>query len=347
MKRNKQKRANCSFTQYEAYPIDLLNKQSNVLDGTLSLRTFFEDDAFTKTSYIVPIACGYEDSGLPNIQDLCQFPHLFIGGDAGSGKSSFLNVILLSILLRNSPEDISLFLVDTKGEFQRYNRIPHLAIPVIKRADRAIATLYYLCEEMHNRFVGMSKLNVKNIDSYNDALQKTGKKKQPRIVFIVDEFKPLIDILPDETESLICRLAQLGRLAGIYLVISSQHITPEVFTDPLRINLHSQVAFHLASQRSSRIMLGNGEATKIQQPGKMILSRHLIHKAYTITTPYVTYSEINSVTAFFRDNYDKNYNLNILRAVKMKTSQLRKRRKRQNVHRLRRNISGNRKNHDI
>lgn len=334
MKRNRKNRANCSSAQHESYPIDLLNKQSNVLDGTLSLRTFFEDDAFTKTSYIIPIVCGHEDNGLPIIQDLCQFPHLFIGGDAGSGKSSFLNVILFSILFRNSPEDIRIFLVDTKGEFKWYNGIPHLAIPVIKSTDRAIATLNWLCKEMHSRFVEMSKLNVQDFSSYNEALHNRGKKKCSRIVFIVDELKPLMDMLPDETEALICRLAQLGRLAGIYLVIASQHITPEIYTHSIKVNLHSQVVFRLASQQRSRIMLGNDEATEILQPGKMILTRHLIHKKFNISTPSVSVSETKSVTSFLRNNYGRYYDLDILWAVKKKTYQMRKRRKRRYAARM-------------
>jgi len=327
MKRNKKKRANCSFAQYEAYPIDLLNQQSNVLDGTLSLRTFFEDDAFTKTSYIVPIVCGYEDSGLPIIQDLCQFPHLFIGGDAGSGKSSFLNVILFSILFRNSPEDIKIFLVDTKGEFKKYDGIPHLAIPVIKSAERAIAALYWLCKEMRNRFAEMSKLNATDIESYNNALQKMGRKICPRIVFVVDELKHLMDILPDETESLLCQIAQLGRWAGIHLVVSSQHINPEVFTELLSANFHSRATFRLASQRSSWIMLNNERVANNLRPGKMILSRKIIQKDFKMMTPYVTGAEINSVTTFLRKQYRKNYNLTTVRSIKKKSTQIQKRRK--------------------
>lgn len=325
MKRNKQKRANCSFAEYEAYPIDLLNKQSNVLDGTLSLRSLFEDDAFTKTSHIVPIACGYEESGLPNIQDLCQFPHLFIGGDAGSGKSSFLNVILFSILYRKSPEDIRLFLVDTKGEFKKYEGIPHLAIPVIKSAERAIAALYWLCREMRNRFIGMSKLNATDIESYNDALREKGEKTCPRIVFVVDELKHLLDILPDETESLLCQIAQLGRWAGIYLVVSSQHINPEVFTDLLSANFHSRAVFRLASQRSSWMMLNDKRAANNQHAGEMILSRLIIQTNYKMMTPYVSTTEIGAVTTYLRRHYGKKYDLCIIHDIKNRTRKMKAR----------------------
>ena len=327
MKRKKNAKVSYPFTQYESFPIDLLSEHTDNSTGSVSIRTLFEEDSFAKTSCIIPIACGYEDDGIPNIQDLCQLSHLFIGGDAGSGKSTFLNVILFSILFRNSPEDIRIFLVDTKGEFKWYNGIPHLVIPVIKNPDRAISTLDWLCKEMHSRFVEMSKLNVKDFNDYNEALQSSGKKKCSQIVYIVDEIKPLMDMLPDETEALICRLAQLGRWAGIYLVIASQHITPEIYTHLIQVNLHSQVVFRLASQQRSHIMLRNNEATKIQQPGKMILARHHIHKKFSITTPCVTVSEIRSVTTFLRNKYGKNYNLNVLRAVKKKTHQMRKRRK--------------------
>lgn len=315
MDETKLKQATPSFSQYKAFPIDLLSQQDNELRRSVSLRTIIEKEEFISSSAAVPIVCGYEAGGQPNIQDLCQFPHLLIGGDAGSGKSSFLHSLLLSIFFSNSPVNLKLFLVDTKREFESYQGIPHLAVPVITNAERAIVALDWLLREMLRRYAEMADVKATDFDSYCNALEKLSRKKHPRIVFIVDEFKPLMEMQPLETENLICRIAQLGRWAGIHLILSSQHMIPEVFTKLIKANIHSRVAFHTASPRSSRIVMDCEDAVDLRHPGEMILSRHLINSNFKMKAPYVTTGEIHLVTAYLRNHYGDNYDEDIVSSI--------------------------------
>lgn len=297
-----------TWQDYEPFPIDLLGRDKNEQAESPPLRTFLEDEKFLSLANNLPIACGREDDSQSNIQDLAQFPHLLIGGVAGSGKTSFLHAMMLGFFYCNSPADLKLFLVDTKCEFEEYHNIPHLAVPIITSAEKAIAALEWLCQEMIRRYTGMSEVKAIDITGYNRALEEQGKVKCPRIVFVVDEFWNLMHTNYHLTQELICRVAQLGRAAGIHLVLSSQHMITDVYTGQIKANIVSRIAFRTGSSLASRIVLDCEDAVNLRSPGELILTYGYKKTFFRMFAPYVAASEIVSVTAFLRNRYGKDYN---------------------------------------
>ena len=295
------------WDDYVPYPIDLLGRDKEQNTSSTPLRTFLEDDEFVSASINLPFACRCDADNKINILDLSQFPHLLIGGIAGSGKSSFLHALLLGFLYRNSPADLKLILVDTKGEFTEYDDIPHLAVPIISKAENAIASLDWLCKEMIRRYTAMSKVNEIDISGYNCALKERGLPNCPRIVFIVDELWDLMQTSYHPVQELICRIGQLGRAVGIHLVLSSQHMVPDVFTKLIKDNIYSRVSFCTGSELASRIVLDCEDAANLDCPGKMILTYGYRNSFYKMTAPYVTASEIRLATTYLRDCYGTDY----------------------------------------
>lgn len=316
MNTNKDNQTPQSVLPYRGFPVDLLSWHESDWSGTISLRTVLEAADFTLSSAAIPIACGHEADGRPNVQDLCQFPHLLICGDEGSGKTSFLHAMLFSIFINNGPEYIKLFLVDTKREFEEYNGIPHLAVPIISNAECSVAALDWLLREMLRRFAEMDEVKATDFESYHNALAKLGRKKHPRIVFIVDEIIDLMQIDPQNTENLICRIAQLGRWAGIHLILSTQNTIGEVFTKLITDNFHSRVVFHMAAPRAAKNVLECEEAVNLQRQGEMILSRRIIESNFKIKVPYVTACEISSVTTYLRKQYGTDYDVKVIRWIR-------------------------------
>lgn len=304
-----------SHFKQNVFPIDLLNRQNDETAAFASLRTIIENEQFLSVSVAVPVACGYEAGGNPNIQDLCQFPHLLIGGDAGSGKSCFLHSLLLSFFFSNTPAELKLFLVDTKREFELYNSIPYLTVPIITCGEKAIVALKWLLGEMLHRYAEMGELKVKDFDSYRNAIEKLGRKNVPKIVFVVDEMNDIMKADSLNAENLICRIAQLGRWVGIHLILSSQHVTPEVFTKTIRDNFRARAAFYMGSPRSSRIIMDCDDALTLRHPGEMVLLRNLTNSSIRMKVPYVTACEIHSVTAYLRKKYGINYDEDIANSI--------------------------------
>jgi len=296
------------WDDYMPYPIDLLGRDEGQHTSSTPLRSFLEDEDFISESINLPFACGRETDNQLNIQDLAHFPHLLMGGVAGSGKTSFLHAMLLSFFYRNSPADLKLILADAKGEFNEYHDIPHLAVPIITSAEKAIAALEWLCQEMIRRYTGMSEVKAIDIIGYNRALEEQGKAKCPRIVFVVDELWDLMHTNYHLTQELICRVAQLGRAAGIHLVLSSQHMITDVYTGQIKANIVSRIAFRTGSSLSSRIVLDCEDAVDLYGPGELILTYGYKKTFFRMFAPYVAASEIVSVTAFLRNRYGKDYN---------------------------------------
>lgn len=292
---------------YVPFPIDLLGRDKNEQSKSYPLRKFLEDDKFISSSIALPLACGYQDDGQLNIQDVAQFPHLLVGGIAGSGKTSFLHTMLLGFFYRNSPADLKLFLVDTKGEFEAYHNTPHLAVPIITSTEKAIAALEWLCQEMIRRYTGMSEVKAIDIIGYNRALEEQGQANCPRIVFVVDELWNLMQTNYHLTQELICRIAQLGRAAGIHLVLSSQHMVSDVYTGLIKANIVSRIAFKTGSSLASRIVLDCENATDLYSPGELILTHGYKKSFFRMLAPYVVASEIASVTAYLRNSYGVDY----------------------------------------
>ena len=294
-----------------ASPIDLLGRDKNEQNGSYPLGKFFEDDKFISSSIALPLACGCEGDNRLNIQDIAQFPHLLVGGIAGSGKTPFLHAMLLGFFYRNSPADLKLFLVDTKGEFEEYHNTPHLAVPIITSTEKAVAALEWLCQEMIRRCTGMAEIKAIDIIRYNRALKEQGRAICPRLVFVVDELWALINANYYMTQELICRITQLGRAAGIHIIFSSQHITPDVYAKTIKANINSRIAFKTDSPLASQILSDCEDAIDLRHPREMLLAYSYSKLHFKMTSPYITFSEVVSIAKYLRDRYGSDYNKNI------------------------------------
>ena len=210
----------------EKYTIGLAIK--NCVRPTIGLRDIMETQDFKKNDHIIPIAAGMDVLGKPFVFDLAATPHLLVAGTTGSGKSTFLNDIILSIVYSRTPEDVRFLMIDPKGvELTPYNKIPYMLMPVITDSRKALEAFKWTDDEMRKRYNTFSGYGVKNIEDYNKAVP--ADKKLPRIVIIVDEYMEMMFGAAKELETYIKSLSRLARASGIHLVLATQRPTADVY----------------------------------------------------------------------------------------------------------------------
>ncbi len=186
--------------------------------SVVSLRGVMESDTYKKKKTPLRIALGRDVSGVSIGADLGAMPHLLIAGATGSGKSVCINAIIACLLIQNSPDDLRFVMIDPKRvELVNFNGVPHLLGPVIVNTDEVVACLRWLAREMDNRFTLFAKEKVRNIDAFNDKMNKNGGDTMPFIIALIDELADLMLSAPEETEKLLTRLAQMARATGIHL----------------------------------------------------------------------------------------------------------------------------------
>ena len=223
------------------------------------------------------VALGKDIMGKPKLADLAKMPHLLIAGSTGSGKSVCTNTIICSILMRYRPDEVKLMLVDPKKvELSNYNGIPHLLCPVVSDPKKASIALQKLVAEMEKRYDIFSEKNVKNIDGYNDLIDKENKNKDEKlphmhyIVAIIDELADLMLVASKEVEDSIMRITQMARAAGIHLIVATQRPSTDVITGVVKANIPSRIAFAVASNIDSRTILDSSGAEKLLGKGDML-----------------------------------------------------------------------------
>jgi S-DNA-T family DNA segregation ATPase FtsK/SpoIIIE len=226
------------------------------------------------------LALGKDVSGVPVVADLKKMPHLLIAGATGSGKSVCVNAIVTSLLARLSPKDLRLVMIDPKMlELTGYNGIPHLLMPVVTEARLAAKALRFMVVEMQRRYQRLSRRGVRDIESYNDSLDKHAgltpevpedEAHLPYIVVIVDELADLMLTLGNEIEDPIARLAQMARAVGIHLVVATQRPSVDVITGMIKANFPSRIAFQVASKVDSRTILDQNGAEALLGRGDML-----------------------------------------------------------------------------
>src|SRR5699024_5902782 len=204
-------------------------------------------------------------AGKPIITNMAKMPHLLIAGATGSGKSVCINTIIMSILYKSTPDDVKLILIDPKVvELNVYNGIPHLLIPVVTEAKKARNALNWAVEEMTRRYKIFAKNNVRDIHSYNNKIKDNEEAETlPQIVIIIDELADLMMVSAQEIEDYICRLAQMARAAGMYLIVATQRPSVDVITGVIKANIPSRIAFAVSSQTDSRTIIDMGGAEKL------------------------------------------------------------------------------------
>lgn len=214
------------------------------------------------------VALGRDNAGNAHFADLADLPHLLIAGQTGSGKSVCINTLITSILYRATPDEVKLLLIDPKMvELTAFNRIPHLLMPVITDTRKATQALRWAVDEMSERYAKLAKAGVRNIDSYN---RLPGVTKMPRIIIVIDELADLMMTSAKDTETMICRIAQLARAAGMHLVIATQRPTVNVLTGLIKANIPARIAFAVTSGTDSRVILDHNGAEKLLGKGDML-----------------------------------------------------------------------------
>lgn len=238
-------------------------------------------------------AVGEDVDGEPVWANLADMPHLLVAGSTGSGKSSFINALLLSMLTRATPHDLRMVLVDPKMvELMPYSDIPHLLTPIVTETEEAVFALHSLVGEMERRYELMQSRRVRHVDAFNDL----GGEHLPYIVAVVDELADLMMTSGRELESLIVRLAQKGRAAGVHLVLATQRPSVDVVTGLIKANVPSRLAFATASAVDSRVVLDVSGAEKLAGRGDALFSPVGVSEPLRVQGAYVSDVEIEAVT---------------------------------------------------
>jgi DNA segregation ATPase FtsK/SpoIIIE-like protein len=267
----------------------------NAAAQLVTLRAVVQSPDFLGTHSRLAIALGADVSGQPVVGDLARMPHLLVAGATGSGKSVCINTVLAGFLLQATPAQLRLVLIDPKRvELGGFADIPHLLVPVVVEPDLAVTALRGLVQEMEGRYKLLAAHHVRNIDGYN-AL--AGVAQLPRIVAVIDELADLMMVAAAEIEELICRLAQLGRAAGIHLVLATQRPSADIITGLIKANVPSRIAFAVSSGVDSRVILDEAGAEKLLGRGDMLYLPVDQGKARRLQGAYVSDRELDRLIA--------------------------------------------------
>lgn len=288
-----------------AVGIEVPNKENS----TVMLRELLESKEFTGHKSKIAFAVGKDIGGNIMVTDIAKMPHLLIAGATGSGKSVCINTLIMSILYKARPDEVKLIMIDPKVvELSAYNGIPHLLIPVVTDPKKASAALNWAVAEMMDRYDKFAKLNVRNLEAYNEKIESVSEntedgsspkgKKIPQIVIIVDELADLMMVAPGEVENAICRLAQLARAAGIHLIIATQRPSVNVITGLIKANMPSRIAFAVSSGVDSRTILDMNGAEKLLGKGDMLFSPYGLPKPLRVQGAFVSDAEVGAVVEF-------------------------------------------------
>jgi S-DNA-T family DNA segregation ATPase FtsK/SpoIIIE len=244
------------------------------------------------------IVLGKDVSGAARVYDIAKMPHLLVAGATGSGKSVFLHSLIFSLMYRCSPQECKFIFVDPKRvELVHYTGIPHLLSPVVTDIERASAVFRWAVQEMERRYKLLETAKVRNIDGYNE---KSGFQALPYIVIIVDELADIMVSDPAQVEKSIIRLAQLARATGIHLVLTVQRPSTNVITGLIKANIPCRIAFNVASQVDSRVIIDQPGAEKLLGRGDMLFVPPDVSKPIRIQGSWVTEKEINQVVNYFK-----------------------------------------------
>lgn len=237
---------------------------------TVSLRDLMESNRYQRIRSPLAIALGEAVDGTPVAADLATMPHLLIAGTTGSGKSVMVNAIICSLLLRNTPDVVRFIMVDPKRvELTTYNGIPHLVAPVVVEVERIIGVLKWVTREMDDRYKKFSVAGARNIDDYNRN-RPADVEQMPYIIVVIDELADLMMLAPEEAERYITRIAAMARATGIHLVIATQRPSADVVTGLIKANFPARIAFAVASNVDSRVILDQPGAEKLLGRGDML-----------------------------------------------------------------------------
>ncbi len=286
----------------------------NRVKSNVYLKEIIQSHEYKDMDSPIPLALGKDVSGKPIVSSIDKMPHLLIAGATGSGKSVCINTIIMSILYKSSPDDVKLMLIDPKVvELNVYNGIPHLLIPVVTDAKKAAFALSWAVTEMERRYKIFAKNSVRDITAYNSKIkEKSGEEKLPTIVIIIDELADLMMVAAQEIEDYICRLAQMARAAGMYLIVATQRPSVDVITGTIKANIPSRISFAVSSQVDSRTILDMSGAEKLLGKGDMLFYPSFYSKPTRIQGAFIRDDEVEKVVNFLKDENISQYDEEII-----------------------------------
>lgn len=317
----------------------------NKVRQTVFLKEVVEQSVFQKAGSRLTMAIGKDIEGLPYVSDLGKMPHLLIAGTTGSGKSVGVNSMLVSMLMRATPEELRFIMVDPKMlELSIYEGIPHLLLPVVIDPKKAALALRWAVEEMERRYQLLADAGVRNITQYNKHIEKElaaqalaaleaedsnhsaddgdevsgtepeeEKKKLPFIVIVIDELADLMMVAAKDVEVFIARLAQMARAAGIHLMVATQRPSTDVLTGVIKANFPTRISFHVASRHDSATIINSPGAENLLGMGDMLVLPPGTSSLSRVHGAYVSEAEINRLTAFWKAQGAPIYDPDILK----------------------------------
>lgn len=291
---------------------------------TVSLREVIDSHEFNKAKSLSSFAVGKDIAGNCIVGNISRLPHMLIAGTTGSGKSVCMNSIIISLLYKASPDDVKLIMVDPKMvELGIYNGIPHLLIPVVTDPKKAAGSLQWAVAEMMRRYKAMSDAGVRDLESYNSIIesQEMDGNKLPQVVVIIDELADLMLVAAKEVEESICRIAQMGRAAGIHLIIATQRPSADVITGLMKANIPSRIAFAVASAMESRIILDTQGAEKLVGRGDMLYAPIGNGKPKRVQGCFVSDPEVEAVANYVKSKFTTDYDQDIMAEIDRKAAQ--------------------------
>lgn len=280
----------------------------NKIKSSVLLKEIILSKEYREIESNIPLALGKDVSGEVIVSTIDKMPHLLIAGATGSGKSVCINTIIMNIIYKSSPEDVKLLLIDPKVvELNIYNGIPHLLIPVVTDAKKSSFALNWAVEEMEKRYKLFAQNNVRDISSYNEKFKDDKDKKLPMIVIIIDELADLMMVAAQEIEDYICRLAQMARAAGMYLIVATQRPSVDVITGTIKANIPSRISFAVSSNTDSRTILDMGGAEKLLGKGDMLFYPSFYSKPKRIQGAFISDKEVENIVNSLKEDYITEY----------------------------------------
>jgi S-DNA-T family DNA segregation ATPase FtsK/SpoIIIE len=271
----------------QAVGVELPNLSPNLV----TLGDIFEP--LPATASPVSVWLGKDISGAAVWTDLARMPHLLIAGTTGSGKSGCLNALLTSVLLRATPDEVRMILIDPKKiELNHYESIPHLLTPVVSSPKEASAVLANCLTEMERRYERLASVRARNITEANRAFRQRGEPTLPYILVVIDELADLMMVAPQAVEDAVIRLAQKSRAVGIHLVLATQRPSVDVITGMIKANVPSRIAFAVSSQTDSRVILDTGGAESLLGQGDMLFKPLGTSRLQRVQGAYVSEEEV-------------------------------------------------------